>query len=89
MHFQNPLPRKLVRVQRGRVLDIALDIRKGSPTYGKHFSIELNSVNKTMLWIPPGFAHGLTLEDNTAFLYKCTNTYSPEHEAIFYGMTQH
>ncbi|MEC8458413.1 MAG: dTDP-4-dehydrorhamnose 3,5-epimerase, partial [Bacteroidota bacterium] len=72
---------KLVRVQKGRVLDIALDIRKGSPTYGEHFSIELNSVNKTMLWIPPGFAHGFaTLEDDTVFLYKCTKTYSPEHE---------
>lgn len=83
LHFQSPptAQGKLVRVQKGRVLDIALDIRKGSPTYGEHFSIELNSVNKTMLWIPPGFAHGFaTLEDDTVFLYKCTNTYSPEHE---------
>jgi dTDP-4-dehydrorhamnose 3,5-epimerase len=83
LHFQRP-PRaqgKLVRVQRGRVLDIAVDIRKGSPTYGAHFAIELSGENKKMLWIPPGFAHGFaTLEDETVFLYKCTDTYSPEDE---------
>ena len=87
LHFQSPptAQGKLVRVQKGRVLDIALDIRKGSPTYGEHFSIELNGVNKTMLWIPPGFAHGFaTLEDDTVFLYKCTNTYSPEDEGSLY-----
>lgn len=83
LHFQAP-PKaqgKLVRVQKGRVLDVAVDIRKGSPTYGKHFSTELSGENKKMLWIPPGFAHGFaTLEDDTVFLYKCTDTYSPEHE---------
>jgi dTDP-4-dehydrorhamnose 3,5-epimerase len=83
LHFQAP-PKaqgKLVRVQKGRVLDVAVDIRKGSPTYGKHFSIELSGENKKMLWIPPGMAHGFaTLEDDTVFLYKCTDTYSPEHE---------
>ena len=83
LHFQAP-PKaqgKLVRVQRGRVLDVAVDIRKGSPTYGQHFAMELSGENKKMLWIPPGFAHGFaTLEDDTVFLYKCTNTYSPEHE---------
>lgn len=83
LHFQTP-PKaqgKLVRVQRGRVLDVAVDIRKGSPTYGEHVAIELSGENKTMFWIPPGFAHGFaTLEDDTVFLYKCTNTYSPEHE---------
>ena len=83
LHFQAP-PKaqgKLVRVQKGRVLDVAVDIRKGSPTFGKHFSIELTGENKKMLWIPPGFAHGFaTLEDDTVFLYKCTDTYSPEHE---------
>lgn len=83
LHFQAP-PKaqgKLVRVQAGRVLDVAVDIRKGSPTYGEHFSIELSGENKKMLWIPPGFAHGFaTLEDDTVFLYKCTDTYSPEHE---------
>ncbi|MEY2963908.1 MAG: hypothetical protein RL754_1169 [Bacteroidota bacterium] len=83
LHYQKP-PKaqgKLVRVQKGRVLDIAVDIRKGSPTYGEHFSIELSGENKKMLWIPPGFAHGFaTLEDDTVFLYKCTDNYSPEHE---------
>ena len=83
LHFQAP-PKaqgKLIRVQRGRVLDVAVDIRKGSPTYGKHFTIELTGENKKMLWIPPGFAHGFaTLEDETVFLYKCTNTYAPEQE---------
>lgn len=83
LHFQAP-PKaqgKLVRVQRGRVLDVAVDIRKGSPTYGQHYSIELSEENKKMMWIPPGFAHGFaTLEDDTVFLYKCTDTYSPEHE---------
>ena len=83
LHFQAP-PKaqgKLVRVQKGRVLDVAVDIRKGSPTYGEHYSIELSGENKKMLWIPPGFAHGFaTLENDTVFLYKCTDTYSPEHE---------
>lgn len=83
LHFQAP-PKaqgKLVRVQKGRVLDVVVDIRKGSPTYGEHFAIELSGENKKMLWIPPGFAHGFaTLEDDTVFLYKCTDTYSPEHE---------
>lgn len=83
LHFQAP-PKaqgKLVRVQKGRVLDVAVDIRKGSPTYGQHYSIELSGENKKMMWIPPGFAHGFaTLEDDTVFLYKCTDTYSPEHE---------
>lgn len=83
LHFQAP-PKaqgKLVRVQQGSVLDVAVDIRKGSPTYGRHFSIVLSGENKKMLWIPPGFAHGFaTLEDNTVFLYKCTDVYSPEHE---------
>src|SRR5210317_1537176 len=83
LHFQAP-PKaqgKLVRVQRGSVLDVAVDIRVGSPTYGKHHSVILSGENKKMLWIPPGFAHGFaTLEDHTVFLYKCTDTYSPEHE---------
>jgi dTDP-4-dehydrorhamnose 3,5-epimerase len=63
------------------VLDVALDIRKDSPTFGKHFSIELNEDNKRQLWIPPGFAHGfVSLIDDTVFQYKCTNYYSPENE---------
>ena len=83
LHFQN-LPYaqgKLVRVIKGAVLDVALDIRKNSPTYGQHFSIELSEENKTIVWIPPGFAHGfLTLKDNTIFTYKCTGVYNKESE---------
>ncbi len=83
LHFQkDPYSQgKLVRVIKGAVLDVALDIRKGSPTYGKHYSIELNERNKTMFYVPPGFAHGfLTLEDDTIFAYKCTNYYLKESE---------
>jgi dTDP-4-dehydrorhamnose 3,5-epimerase len=84
LHFQNPpfAQGKLVRVIKGSVLDVALDIRKNSPTYGQHFDLELSEYNKTMLWIPPGFAHGfVTLEDNTIFSYKCTNIYNKESES--------
>lgn len=84
LHLQKPphAQGKLVRVIKGAVLDVAVDIRKASPTYGKYFSIELNEHNKTMFWIPAGFAHGfLTLEDNTIFHYKCTNYYHKESEA--------
>jgi dTDP-4-dehydrorhamnose 3,5-epimerase len=84
LHMQAPphAQGKLVRVIKGAVLDVALDVRKNSPTYGKYFSIELNEQNKTMFWIPPGFAHGfLTLQDNTIFHYKCTNYYNKESEA--------
>lgn len=83
LHFQaNPYAQgKLVRVVQGAVLDVAVDIRKGSPTYGKHVDIELTADNKTMFWVPPGFAHGFsTLEDNTIFLYKCTNLYHKASE---------
>ena len=82
-HFQRePYSQgKLVRVIKGSVLDVAVDIRHKSPTYGHHFSIELNEENKTMFYIPSGFAHGfLTLEDNTVFAYKCTNYYNKESE---------
>ena len=83
LHFQNPpyAQGKLVRVIKGAVLDIAVDIRKDSPTYGQYFSVELSEKNKTIVWIPPGFAHGfLTLEDNTIFTYKCTGVYNKEYE---------
>jgi dTDP-4-dehydrorhamnose 3,5-epimerase len=83
LHFQNPpfAQGKLVRVITGSVLDVAVDIRKNSSTYGKHYSLVLDEKNKTMLWIPPGFAHGfLTLEDNTIFSYKCTNLYDKNSE---------
>ena len=83
MHFQRPpfAQGKLVRVVRGAVLDVAVDIRKGSPTYGKWHSVVLSGVNKLMYWIPAGFAHGfLTLEDDTVFFYKCTNVYNKEAE---------
>jgi len=83
LHFQRyPFAQgKLVKVVKGGVLDVAVDIRKDSPTYGKWFSHELNEDNKTMLWIPPGFAHGfLTLRDDTIFQYKCTNYYDKASE---------
>lgn len=83
LHFQNPpnAQGKLVRVITGAVYDVAVDIRKGSPTYGKHFGLELTESNKWMMYIPEGFAHGfLTLADNTVFSYKCTNYYNKSAE---------
>lgn len=83
LHFQNPPfdQGKLVRVVKGKVIDIAVDIRKSSPTYGKHIAVELTEENKLQLWIPPGFAHGfLSLVDETIFMYKCTNVYNKEAE---------
>ena len=83
LHFQSPPfeQGKLVRVITGAVLDIAVDIRKKSPTYGQHVAIELTEENKTMFYIPPGFAHGfLTLQNNTIFSYKCTNLYNKASE---------
>lgn len=83
LHFQNPpfAQGKLVRVSKGSVLDVAVDIRKDSTTYGKHVSIELSADNNKMFWIPEGFAHGfLAFEDDTTFLYKCTNYYAPQSE---------
>ncbi len=72
---------KLVRVIQGKVLDVAVDIRKDSPTYGQHFSAELSGENFRMFWVPPGFLHGFsTLEDNTIFCYNCTNLYDKDSE---------
>jgi len=84
LHFQNPpfAQGKLLSVARGAVLDVAVDIRKDSEFYGKYFSVILSEENKTMFWIPPGFAHGfLALENNTLFTYKCTYEYNKESEA--------
>jgi len=83
LHFQAPPYEqgKLVRVIQGSVLDVALDIRKNSPTYGQHFSITLSGKNHYQFWIPPGFAHGfVTLEDHTIFCYKCTGPYHKDSE---------
>jgi len=72
---------KLVRVIQGRVLDVAVDARKDSSTYGQHYSVELSGENHKQLWVPPGFLHGfLTLEDDTIFTYKVTNYYDKESE---------
>ncbi len=83
LHFQkDPKAQgKLVRVAKGRALDVAVDIRPDSPTYGRYFSLELNATSQVMMWIPPGFAHGFSvLEDDTVFCYKVTSPYSKEHE---------
>jgi dTDP-4-dehydrorhamnose 3,5-epimerase len=83
LHFQAPpfAQGKLVRVMKGAVLDVAVDIRKESPTYGKWESVVLTGDNKLMYWIPAGFAHGFaTLEDDTVFFYKCTNVYNKNSE---------
>ncbi len=83
LHFQNPpfAQGKLVRVPYGKVIDVVVDIRRESPTYGKHFSIELSDENGIQLWIPQGFAHGfVSLEENSLLSYKCTNYYNKESE---------
>lgn len=81
LHFQKPpfAQGKLVQVIKGAVLDVAVDIRHGSPTFGQWESVELNDQNKKQFWIPEGFAHGfIALDDDTIFSYKCTNIYAPE-----------
>ena len=83
LHFQVPPfgQGKLVRVMQGAVFDVAVDLRKKSPTYGKWECVELSEKNKRMYWIPEGFAHGfLTLENDTVFFYKCTAVYNKESE---------
>ncbi|MGP2704973.1 dTDP-4-dehydrorhamnose 3,5-epimerase, partial [Serratia marcescens] len=82
LHYQDIKPQgKLVRVVRGEVYDVAVDIRPDSPTFGKWEGIVLSEENKTQLWIPPGLAHGfVVLSEIADFEYKCTDYYSPEHE---------
>lgn len=82
LHYQiGPAQGKLVRVVAGAVFDVAVDMRKSSPTFGQWVGYELSAQNHRMLWVPPGFAHGfLTLEDGTDFLYKCTDFYTPAAE---------
>ena len=86
LHFQRPpfTQSKLVRCVKGRVLDVAVDIRKGSPTYGQHVAVELTEDNHRQFFVPRGFAHGfVALEDNTIFQYKCDNYYKKEQEGSF------
>ena len=81
LHFQRPpfTQSKLVRCVKGRVLDVAVDIRKGSPTYGKHVAVELSEDNHRQFFVPRGFAHGFAvLSDVAVFQYKCDNYYHPE-----------
>ncbi len=83
MHYQlHPSAQtKLVRVIKGKVLDVAVDIRRGSPTFGKHVGVELSGENKRQLLVPRGFAHGfVVLEDDTVFAYKVDNYYSPKND---------
>lgn len=83
LHYQigDKAQGKLCMVISGKVLDVAVDIRVGSPTFGKHYSVELSEENHFQLWIPPGFAHGFSvLSDEATFSYKCTELYSRNHE---------
>ena len=89
LHYQvgDKAQGKLCQVISGKVLDVAVDIRFGSPTFGKHYAHVLNSEKKMQIWIPPGLAHGFSvLSDEAIFSYKCTNYYSKDHErAILYN----
>jgi dTDP-4-dehydrorhamnose 3,5-epimerase len=84
LHLQNPLTQgKLVSVLRGRVLDVAVDVRVGSPNFGRHVAVELSEENRRQLWVPRGFAHGFAVLSETAdFFYKCDNHYSPKDEIV-------
>jgi dTDP-4-dehydrorhamnose 3,5-epimerase len=74
---------KLVRVTAGAVFDVAVDLRRGSATFGHHVAVELSAANKKMLWVPPGFAHGfLVISEDAEFLYKTTDYWYPEHERV-------
>jgi dTDP-4-dehydrorhamnose 3,5-epimerase len=82
LHLQNPKAQgKLVTVMRGRVLDVAVDVRRGSPTFGQHVAVELSEDNRRQFWIPRGFAHGFAvLSESADFFYKCDEVYSPADE---------
>lgn len=82
LHYQIQQPQgKLVRVVQGEVFDVAVDLRRSSPSFGAWVGVHLSAQNKRQLWIPPGFAHGfVTLSDTAEFLYKTTDYYAPEHE---------
>jgi dTDP-4-dehydrorhamnose 3,5-epimerase len=84
LHMQNPRPQgKLATVLRGCALDIAVDLRIGSPTFGRHVAVELNEENRRQLWIPRGFGHGFIVRSESAdFLYKCDAFYSPADEIV-------
>jgi dTDP-4-dehydrorhamnose 3,5-epimerase len=84
LHIQNPKPQgKLVTVLRGTVIDIAVDVRVGSPTFGQHVKMELSEENRRQLWIPRGFAHGfVVVSEVTDFFYKCDEFYSPGNELV-------
>jgi dTDP-4-dehydrorhamnose 3,5-epimerase len=84
LHYQIRYPQgKLVRVISGQVFDVAVDIRKSSPSFGCWTGSVLSSENKDMLWVPPGFAHGFyVMSDHAEFVYKCTQYYTPEHERV-------
>jgi dTDP-4-dehydrorhamnose 3,5-epimerase len=84
MHIQHPKPQgKLVTVLRGHVLDVAVDVRKNSPTFGKHVAVELSEENRRQLWIPRGFAHGFRVLSEVAdFFYKCDEYYAPDTQKV-------
>ena len=84
LHLQQPIAQgKLVQVLQGAVWDVAVDVRVGSPTFGRWAARELTAENHRQLWIPPGFAHGfVSLADDTIFAYKCTAPYTPAHELV-------
>ena len=84
LHLQNPRPQgKLVSVMGGRVLDVSVDVRLGSPNFGRHVAVELSEENRRQVWIPRGFAHGFVVLSETAdFHYKCDDLYSPKDEIV-------
>jgi len=84
IHYQIRQPQgKLVRVISGRVFDVAVDLRRSSPTFGKWAGVELSAENRRLFWVPPGFGHGFyVLSEEAEFVYKCTDYYAPEHERV-------